>query len=450
MHQIFGIKLHNLVLCLALLLGLGLPARAGEAPWAPGARLVTQEYVEEKLVFYFGSAGNVQYGFAKFNEDCLSSTSDANNRQIMHVATHVNSVMELGWGDWSSPKGRQNIADCMVKRFIEAKALGIKVAIASVDFILWDNSTAPDFRYRGDDVVMPELRSFFRQLEANGVLDMVKRGFCYIMDEPALYGITGEEMRQAIGAVQKVAFEFKSLGYCKTYVIYHYGGYPGIELVDMVGHDHYDIGAGILSSYEFELFRAMLRPLGSANPQWVSVVPGGAFGQDPVPFFGKLQQDPQVKVVNAFIFFDGWADGRLGIHGNGLAERYCTEGKKFLNPKVEHPDCTSPPPDVHLTVNGEKQVTVEIGEEFCYRWSASNVAEGATFTSYWWSSNPACSYGLNGSPVWDARGAYGGYCYRALPEQAGCTYTITYAGCGTGARCSASAIGVTVKSPNEK
>ncbi len=451
MYKLFGNTFSKVLPALLLLGSLTGSAHAAEVP-PSGASFSTRQYVEEKLFFYFGS-GNVKYGFSRFNEDCTDPRSNPDERQIMHVATHTNAVMELGWGDWLSPKGRQAIADCMVKRLVEGQAFGIEVGIVSVDFLLWyavpnRTDTAPHF-YRGDDVVIPELRSFFRQLEANGVIDMVKRGFCYIMDEPALYSITGKDMERAVGVVQKVAAEFPSLGRCKTYVIYSYGAYPGIELLDMAGHDHYDIGAAVVSDGELELFRRMLRPLGSASPQWMSVVPGGAFGQDPAPFLARLEKDAQVKALNAFIYFDGWNAGKLGIHGNGMAEKYCIAGKRFLNPAAGEPDCTSPPPQVTLSVNGEKHITVTPDEALCYRWSSTGGSEKSTFTSYWSATYPSCAYGRNAGR-WVADSAEGEFCWPADSAQAGCTYTITYAGCGAGKTCDADAISVRIKGSGEK
>jgi hypothetical protein len=134
-----------------------------------------------------------------------------------------------------------------------------------------------------------------------------------------------------------------------------------------------------------------------------------------------------------------------------MAEVYCVAGKKAINPETQVPDCTSPPPEVHLAVNGQEHVTVPVGGELCYQWHSSGgeQQEGVKFTSYWYSDNPKCSYGLNAG-LWDARSASGGYCYPAQPEQAGCTYTIVYSGCGTGRKCSADSIGVTIKDPDQK
>lgn len=448
MRKLFGIQK---VLPVLLLLGsLTGSAHATESP--PSGGLYAPKHEGEKLLFYFGSM-NVRKGFQRFNDDCVDPKSNPDDRQIMHVATHTNAVMELGWGDWSSPKGRQNIADCMVKRLVEAQAFGIEVGIVSIDFLLWypvlnGTDTAPHF-YRGDDVIIPELRSFFRQLEANGVINMVKRGFCYLMDEPGLYGITGKDMERAVGVLQKVASEFEALQRCRTYVIYSYGAYPGIEFVDMVGHDHYEIGARIVEDSEFERFRRMLRPLGSASSQWMSVVPGGAFGQDPTPFLARLGNDPQVKALNAFIYFDGWNAGKLGIHGNGTGEKYCVAGKKFFNPTVAEPDCTSPPPQVSLSVNGEKHITVTPDEALCYRWSSTGANPKSSFTSYWSATNPSCAYGRNAGH-WVADTAEGEFCWPADSAQAGCTYTITYAGCGEGKTCDADAISVRIKGSDEK
>lgn len=401
-------------------------------------------YGSEKYFGFFGSA-DVEHGFSRFNADCLSPASDPNHRQMVRVAPYTNMIMELGWGDWTSRESRQSITDCMTKRLVEARAFGKSMAIATVDYLLFDAQQhwidGTPFRYRGDDLAVPELKSFFAQLERNSVLDMVARGYCYIVDEPGLYGITAEDMRLAIGAVQEAAAAFPSLGRCKTSVIYDYGRYPGIELVDLAGHDHYDIGVGIVSEEQLQWFKSMLRPLSDPNPQYIMLVAGGAFGEDPEPFYQAMKDDPQIKVFVAFIFFNGWKS--LGIYGNGMERAYCMVGKKVMYPSVPEPDCETAPPQTLVSVNNQEKVAVTVGTELCYTWETNSTNLGKRpATSYWWSSNPVCSYGLNGAR-WAASTAKGSSCWSAYKEQVGCTYTITFAACG-GATCSADAISVTV------
>lgn len=179
-----------------------------------------------------------------------------------------------------------------------------------------------------------------------------------------------------------------------------------------------------------------------------------------------MAEDPQIRLRTSFIGFSGWkswggADAYyrrlfsgstkagVGVIGQEeLAREYCHYGKRTINPDVEHPDCETPPPEVALTVNGEKHVTVNVGEWLYYRWNTVYTHEAqferTGFTSYWWSSDPLCSYGLNGG-MWDARSESGESHAVALPEQAGCTYTITFAALGPGQKNSAAAISVTIR-----
>lgn len=432
---------------------------------------VETSFAKPALNLYFGSAGDVHAGFSRFNVDCLDPKSDPNARQIMHVGPSVNAIHELGWGDWTSGAGWQAIKDCQTKRLIEAKAHGKEAGFATVDFILFDDrehwaDRNKPFTFRGEEVVVPALTKFFAQLRQNGVLGLLKQGGCYIVDEPGLWGLTDDDIRRAVEAVQKAASQFEEFGNCPTSIIYNYGSQPGIKYVNDAGQDHYDVGAMILEGAYYNAFKSLLRPMDDAHPQWMNIVSGGAFGQDPKPFFEKLVADPQIRTHTIFIGFSEWksAGGAVGYYrrlfsgrtkaGVGvvgqeeLAREYCHYGKRIINPDVEHPDCETPPPEVALTVNGEKHVTVNVGEGLYYRWDTTYTHEAQSgrtgFTSYWWSSDPQCSYGLNGG-MWNAWSESGESHAVALLEQAGCTYTITFASLGPGQKNSAAAISVTIR-----
>ena len=67
----------------------------------------------------------------------------------------------------------------------------------------------------------------------------------------------------------------------------------------------------------------------------MSVVPGGSFGQDPLPFHTAVMSDPQVAWMNPFIFFNAWK--AYPIHGSKLEEWYCHYGKRIIDSLVDLP-----------------------------------------------------------------------------------------------------------------
>lgn len=387
------------------------------------------------LVGWYGSAGNAQYGFQRFNEDCNSPTANPSLHQVVETATFVNVIFEAGWGDWNSTQGRLDIADCIIQRLIEARAFGVKKAFITIDFLVYSNKAGPNnFTYRGATVVQPELRAFFVQLRAHGLADMVAA--FYPIDEPGEYGLSDAIVTQANKDIRLVMEEFSELATVPLAVIYSGRSQPGLTSYDWIGLDDYNQGAGVLTNWYPYLLSLM------TEKQKLILVPGAAFGQDPTPFYEYAMSEPKVAAILSFIWFDGW-DGPTsrGARLSGTAQMYCEMGKKIIDPKTTYPDCTSPAPVASLTVNGQKRVTVRVGELLFYNWSS---AHGKSFGSYWVSDNPSCSYGYLGAQ-WTATNALGGNSYPVMKEQVGCTYVITYTVCGAGAKCTADPIVITVK-----
>ncbi len=166
-----------------------------------------------------------------------------------------------------------------------------------------------------------KLRELFLTMRVEGVLQQIVA--LYPMDEPDLNVDTEGDVVQANSAVRGVMVEFPELAGAKLAVIYGTGTRFGLSTYDWVGFDHYSMKSAIFSDGEYASLEASLRV-----DQRTLIVPGGAQGQDPAPFFNFAENNPKVVAIIPFL----WADttGFKGIRSLGVRQAYCDTGHKVL------------------------------------------------------------------------------------------------------------------------
>lgn len=226
--------------------------------------------------------------------------------QVAETSDHVNL-------QWVSPWGASGDGLLEVKtRLKEAREARIECVVLDIPMA-----------YVGE----ADVRSYFDALHAEGLIDS-RICALYPVDEPDLVGHSAEEVRVTNAMLRRVAKDYPFIANVPLAVIYTAKGeWPGIETYDWVGFDDYDRGAGVLSNSTWVSLKAHLRP-----EQRVLLVPGGAFGQDPQPFYDKAQADPQVVAVIAFIWFDHWDGDKQGIRSLPVRGQYVGVGQRIKNP----------------------------------------------------------------------------------------------------------------------
>lgn len=208
---------------------------------------------------------------------------------------------------------------------------------AKVDTILYVPSQV--FSPNEKDVkhtVLPDaedkLRAFFQKLSDVGALSYVK-AVCPI-DEPNNTVASLNDLEKAVAVVHLVAKEFPELTGLKLATFYAADkDFMGQHLFDWVGFDDYTMKANLMLSKKYEDFVASLLP-----HQHIMLIPGAAYGQDPVPFLNFAQANPRVIAVIGFLWLDARKNedgkddvGALGARSNGMGTKYLETFKAALN-----------------------------------------------------------------------------------------------------------------------
>lgn len=228
--------------------------------------------------------------------------------QVAETADHVT----LQWvSPWSRAGGDGLLA--VKLRLQEARAAGIPCVVLDVPMA-----------YGGEAGV----RAFFDALNREGLIDS-RICALYPVDEPDLVGHHAPEVIETNAMLRRVAKDYPFLASIPLAVIYTAKGeWPGIETYDWIGFDDYDRGPAVLSNDTWQDMKSRLRP-----DQRVLLVPGGAFGANPAPFYAKAQEDRQVIAIVAFIWFSGWDNGkRPGIRDLPIRPAYVDVGRRIKNP----------------------------------------------------------------------------------------------------------------------
>ncbi len=162
------------------------------------------------------------------------------------------------------------------------------------------------------------LRARFDEFRRRDILKYIVA--LYPIDEPDLNVYRADVIRQANAVTRKIAAEYPELANVKLAVIYSNADKLfAVETFDWVGFDRYDGLSGILTNGEYARMMSKLRP-----DQRTIIVPGGAYGQDPIPFLNFAETHPEVIAIVPFIWSD--FDDKKGIRSNGMAKAYCLAG----------------------------------------------------------------------------------------------------------------------------
>lgn len=166
------------------------------------------------------------------------------------------------------------------------------------------------------------LHDLFVRLKEDGVLGKVK--VIYPIDEPNNTVGDLKTLQSAVGVIRIIASLHDELDHVKLATTYASDkDFIGLEMFDWIGYDDYDMKSSILTSDKFKNLLASLQP-----HQQVMLIPGAAYGQNPVPFVNYAQTNTKVAAILAFLWCDGReADvGAKGARSNGMAKTYLDVG----------------------------------------------------------------------------------------------------------------------------
>lgn len=168
------------------------------------------------------------------------------------------------------------------------------------------------------------LKNLFDSFKTAGILQNIK--VLYPMDEPDVNGVE-EYMPERVALLKEVASNYEELTGVKIGVIL-YGKrmpYKNTECFDIIGLDWYDKKSTILADGScYDILRQQLSP-----GQQLILVPGGAYGQDPMPFvnYAHLHEDVYAVVPFLWSSFDDGKNSATGIRDNNLRDIYIRVGK---------------------------------------------------------------------------------------------------------------------------
>ncbi len=205
----------------------------------------------------------------------------------------------------------------------EAAIANMKSAKISTVFDVSDHLYA---RINGKSVFNEDaegsLRSILTRLKKEGIIQYVVA--LYPIDEPDLNVRSELDVILANKAARKVMAEFPELRSAKLAVIYsNSGNHFDVANYDWVGFDDYSLGASIVYMSKYDSLKKKLR-----QDQRTILVPGGAYGQDPTPFFNLAENDQKVIALVPFLWTD--TTDFPGIRSNQVKKAYCETGKKVI------------------------------------------------------------------------------------------------------------------------
>lgn len=175
-----------------------------------------------------------------------------------------------------------------------------------------------------------QLEEYFNYLKERGALSFVKAVTPF--DEPNTNVRSADDLRQAVAIIRLVAAKFPELDGLKLAIIYAAKPmlWDCIELFDFVGADDYDELSGFLESAAYKDIKGRLRP-----DQKMIILPGGAFGQDLIPFIRFAHANLEVGCILAFTWLgpmqpaDKWVG--LGDDANPKKQQYLGEFKQIVD-----------------------------------------------------------------------------------------------------------------------
>lgn len=226
--------------------------------------------------------------------------------QVVETKGHVNVLVEVQFEPESTIKH--------IRESNTAVMLGLSPYLLDRPDVHTKFTVRPDAEQR--------LRDHFTALRLAGVLHFVVA--LSPIDEPNNTVGNVDELTKAVSVIRKVAAEYAELKDYKLYVVYAADkDFIGRDMFDWIGFDDYDMKGSVLTGKQYKELRDSLFP-----DQKTIIIPGGAYGQDPVPFCNYAKASVEVAVVMPFL----WADdqGEPGIRSNGMAAHYINAGKSVI------------------------------------------------------------------------------------------------------------------------
>lgn len=169
------------------------------------------------------------------------------------------------------------------------------------------------------------LTQLFTDLRLDGTLGRVKA--LYPIDEPNNTVGNPHILSFALAALRLAASKFSELTEVKFATTYAADkDFICADQFDWIGFDDYDMKSSVLVGSKYKALVSSLKP-----HQRTMIIPGAAYGQDPVPFVNYAQSHPEVAVVLSFLWADREADvGAKGAKDNGMAQTYLHVGAAAL------------------------------------------------------------------------------------------------------------------------
>lgn len=187
-----------------------------------------------------------------------------------------------------------------------------------------------NYEYNPDAV--ENMRALFEWLKKYNALQYIKA--VVPIDEPNTNAKSEEDLQKAIDAIRLVAAEYPELADLKLCTVYAAKPTPFtlLDQFDWVGVDDYDSKSQIFVNGTYAELRKSLN-----KDQRTIILPGGAFGQDPVPFVNIAHTYPEVIAVVPFVYFgpmvpaDTWVG--IGDDKNPLKSTYRAVGRALIGAK---------------------------------------------------------------------------------------------------------------------
>lgn len=228
------------------------------------------------------------------------------HEQVAETKGHVNVLVEV-----------QFEPENTIKHICESNTV---VMLGLSPYLLDRPDEKTKFTVRPD--AEQRLRDHFNALRTAGVLHFVVA--LSPIDEPNNTIGNVDELTKAVAIIRLVANAYEELKGYKLYAVYAADkDFIGRDMFDWIGFDDYDMKGNVLLGKQYKELKDSLFP-----DQKTIIIPGGSYGQDPVPFCNYAKAHVEVAVIMPFLWLDD--QGEPGIRSNGMAQQYINAGKSVI------------------------------------------------------------------------------------------------------------------------
>lgn len=229
------------------------------------------------------------------------------SRQVEETADHTNLHWEAFWD--GEERAINNIENA------------IGAVVVDLDSYLFERTDKKTVIPRSDGE--SRVRTLFNKLRDAGILHKVT--VLVPQDEPNLpETATCDYLPSIVETIRSIASDYSELRNVKVGCVYTtVRPMCHLELFDIVGFDDYDKKSSIFSvGGSYDQMKSMLRP-----DQRTWTLPGGTYGQNPVPFINHAHNNPEVFAVIPFIWRVPHDNKFNGICELPIREEYVKAGK---------------------------------------------------------------------------------------------------------------------------